>query len=202
MSSGGTLRPGGRTERTRVKIVDAALRLLATRGVGFSMEELARESGVHKTTLYRRWPTTADLLGQVAAEVIGRDVPIHDSGALIKDLRAFADGIAAVIRHRIHGPALVALFSAPPEFVEVTEVIERFWVDRFPLLQPVVDRAIERGEIPAGTKTSQLFESLGAPLYYRLFLTRQPIDNDAVDRAVRVALEAAQSGLFTSESNY
>ncbi len=196
VSTVGTQRPGGRTERTRVRVHEAALRLLATRGIGFGMEELARESGVHKTTLYRRWPTVADLLGQVADGVISRHVPIPDTGTLAGDLRAFADGIAAVIRHPTHGPAFVALFSAPSDVVEVAEVIERFWVDRLPLLEPVTDRAVARGEIPAATETALLFESLGAPLYYRLFLTRQPIDDNAVDRAVRVAITAAEAGVF------
>lgn len=192
----GSQRPGGRTERTRVKVFEAALRLLATRGVRFGMDELAREAGVHKTTLYRRWSTVADILGQLAAEVITRDVPIPDDGTLEDDLRAFAGDIATVIRHPTHGPALVALFSAPPDFVQVADVIERFWADRLLMLQPIVDRAIERGEIPVGTETALLFESLGAPLHYRLFLTRQPIDDDAVDRAVRVTIVAARAGLF------
>ena len=200
MRTVGSQRPGGRTQRTRAQVHDAALRLLASRGVGFGMEELAREAGVHKTTLYRRWPTVADLLGQLTAEVIGQDVPIPDSGTLRADLRAFAGSIASVIGHPIRGPAMVALFTAPPEFGEVAAVIDHFWTVRLPALQPITDRAIERSEIPAGTQTALMFESLGAPLYYRLFLTRQPIDDAAVDRAVNVALHAARAGLFAPDT--
>lgn len=196
MSTAGTQRPGGRTERTRVRVHEATLRLLASQGIGFSMDELAHAARVHKTTLYRRWPTIADLLGQVTADLIDHDVPIPDTGTLDGDLLAFANGIAAVIGHPTHGPAMIALFTAPRDFTEVAEAIDHFWTTRLPMLQPITERAIARNEIPGGTDTALLFESLGAPLYYRLFLTRQPVNDAAVNRAVHVTIVAARAGLF------
>lgn len=192
----GKTRPGGRTERTRVAVHQATLRLLAEHGVRFGVEDLAREAAVHKTTIYRRWPDLADLLGEVAAELIGQAVRVPDTGGLETDLRMLARDIAAVIRHPTHGPAMVALFTAPSEFREVHEVIGRFWSSRLALLQPVTDGAVARGELPDDTDTGLLFESLGAPLYYRLFLTRQPVNDDVVERAVQSTLLAAAGGVF------
>src|SRR5207248_10505689 len=52
----GTLRPGGRTARTRAAVFEATLAELALRGYAdLSLDGVAARSGVHKTTIYRRW---------------------------------------------------------------------------------------------------------------------------------------------------
>ncbi len=175
----------------------AALRLLARDGLRFGMEELAREAGVHKTTLYRRWPTLAELLGDVAAGLVGQDVRVPDSGSLEDDLRSIGRDIAALIGHPLRGPAMVALFTAPAGMTDVQTQIERFWTSRMSLMRPVVDRAIARGEVPEHTDVALVLEALAAPLYHRLFLTRRPIDDQVVERALRVTLPAARTGLLT-----
>lgn len=175
---------------------EATLRLLARQGLTFGMEQLAQEAGVHKTTLYRRWETPAELVGEVAAELISSGVRVPDTGSLEGDLHSFAADIAAVVSHPLYGPAMVAVFTAPASFPEIADVIRRFWAQRIPALAPMVERAVVRGELPADTDPGLLFEALGAPLYYRLFLTRQPVDAAAVDRAVNATMAAAQAGTF------
>lgn len=49
-------------ELNREKIVEAAQVLFAERGIDVTMEEVARQAGVGVATLYRRFPTRADLL--------------------------------------------------------------------------------------------------------------------------------------------
>ena len=52
-----------RVVRTREKVMSAAIDLLAESGYsGFSVDAIVRRSGVAKTTLYRHWPSRADLL--------------------------------------------------------------------------------------------------------------------------------------------
>lgn len=192
---GASRRPGGRTARNRDAVQQACLRLLATRGpLGFGMAELADEAGVHRTTLYRRWQTMGELLGDVAAELINRDVPVPDTRSLEGDLSAVAHAVASMLSHPLHGPAMTALFTAPSAVVEVDAVVASFWTARLESLEPVVARAVARGEIPPETEVGLLFECLGAPLYYRLLVTRQPVDDEAVARAVRIACDAAANG--------
>ncbi len=50
-------------ERNRLKIIEAAQALFAERGIDVTMEEVAREAGVGVATLYRRYPTRAELVG-------------------------------------------------------------------------------------------------------------------------------------------
>ena len=49
-------------ERNRRRIVAAALEIFAERGLDVPMEDVARHAGVGVATLYRRFPTRADLI--------------------------------------------------------------------------------------------------------------------------------------------
>jgi hypothetical protein len=48
---------------------------------------------------------------------------------------------------------------------------------RFSLLGEVVERAIERGERPAGTVPKPLIEGLLGRIYLRFLVTREPLDD-------------------------
>nr|AXL05727.1 TetR/AcrR family transcriptional regulator [uncultured bacterium] len=55
-------------ERNRERILAAARRLYATEGLGVSMASVAREAGVGKATLSRRFATREDLINAVFAD--------------------------------------------------------------------------------------------------------------------------------------
>ncbi|WP_410612548.1 TetR/AcrR family transcriptional regulator [Amycolatopsis sp. lyj-109] len=55
-------------ERNRERIMAAARRLYATEGLGVSMASVAREAGVGKATLSRRFATREDLINAVFAD--------------------------------------------------------------------------------------------------------------------------------------
>lgn len=52
-------------QRNRAHILDAARSLLASRGTGVSMDEIARRAGVAVGTLYRHFPTKTDMVRAV-----------------------------------------------------------------------------------------------------------------------------------------
>src|SRR4051794_22461247 len=85
-------RPGGRTARIRQSVLDAAFAQLGETGyAGFSLEAVARRSGVHKTTLYRHRPTRELLVADALDSRTDRDMPPIDTGSVAGDLRSFAE---------------------------------------------------------------------------------------------------------------
>jgi AcrR family transcriptional regulator len=70
--------------RNRKSILDAAGTLLAARGDGVGMDEIAAAAGVAVGTLYRHFPTKADLIAAALAELTER---------LVGDVRAAADRV-------------------------------------------------------------------------------------------------------------
>jgi AcrR family transcriptional regulator len=77
--SGSTEAPGQQSEpalradaeRNRERIMEAARRLYATEGLGASMASVAREAGVGKATLSRRFASREDLIDAVFADRMG-----------------------------------------------------------------------------------------------------------------------------------
>jgi len=59
-------------ERNRERIIGAARALFAERGIEVTMEEVARRAGVGVATLYRRFPTRADLVAGAFEEKMWR----------------------------------------------------------------------------------------------------------------------------------
>ncbi|MFE7507745.1 TetR/AcrR family transcriptional regulator [Promicromonospora sp. NPDC057488] len=71
--------PDDAPDRTEARLLEAASRLVATRGTrGLSVTELARAAGVSRPTVYRRWESADDVLrallmhrAQVAITTVG-----------------------------------------------------------------------------------------------------------------------------------
>lgn len=58
--------------RNRERIIDAARKLIATRGLGVGLNEVARHAGVGVGTVYRRFPDRGTLIDAAIAEPIER----------------------------------------------------------------------------------------------------------------------------------
>ena len=71
-----------------------------------------------------------------------------------------------------------------------------FWAARRSAIAVIVDRAIARGELPAGTEPGPVMNAMAAPLYYRLLVTAEPPTPSDADRAAAAALAAARAGVF------
>src|SRR5205823_14888263 len=74
--------------RTRERALAAASRILRREGYArLTMERVAAESGVAKTTLYRRWPTKAALCMELYLDVADRELRDPDTGDVARDLK-------------------------------------------------------------------------------------------------------------------
>jgi TetR/AcrR family transcriptional regulator, mexCD-oprJ operon repressor len=117
-------------DRTAAAIIDSAATILAERGEGASMEEIASAAGIGRATLYRYFPNREELLEAMAA------ASIQELAARIKeahlDAVSFEEAIARLARAIIAtGSKYIALngdsakyTDAYPDFdVEVTEPI-------------------------------------------------------------------------------
>jgi AcrR family transcriptional regulator len=176
-------RPGGRSARVREATLAATLDELAAVGYGeLTVEGIARRAGVHKTTLYRRWGGVEALVLEAMLERARERVPVRDTGSLRGDLLALA---RAVVRN-MTTPENEALIRAAAVDPTLADSMRRFWDERFALDGEIVERAIERGELPAGTDPKLVIETLLGPLYFRLLVTREPCDDAFVERVVDI----------------
>ncbi|MFC9248841.1 TetR/AcrR family transcriptional regulator C-terminal ligand-binding domain-containing protein [Streptomyces sp. NPDC057136] len=197
----GSRRPGGRTARTRAAVRDAVLTGLAEHGYpGLSVEYVSERSGVHKTTLYRRWGGLEGLVVD-ALDLAGEDgwTP-PDTGCLRDDLRALARETAASFADPAAAAAPRAFIAAAFQSAKAADALHAFYSERFRRCESVVRRAVERSEIPQATDAGALVRAATAPLFLRLFVTREPVDEALADQSADGALAAALAGVFTTRS--
>ena len=198
MTQAGSVRPGGRTARTRAAVFEAALEELAQRGWDqVSVETIAARAGVHKTTVYRRWGGKDRLVAEALEAAAERRIQLPDSGDVDQDLRAIARAVLAILTSRDGAATVRALVAGAQSSAEVGQVVHRFWATRLGQVGRVVDRAVSRGQLPPGTNPDELLRYLAAPLFHRLLVTAEPLTPAAADQAATVTLTAARAGAFT-----
>ena len=102
-------RPGGRSARVRAAVHRAVEELLAEGpSEDVTIPLVAARAGVHPTTVYRRWRSLAELLGDVAGSRFSGDIVVPDTGTLRGDLERWASDVATDLTD----PDVLALMRA------------------------------------------------------------------------------------------
>ena len=185
----GGRRPGGRSARVRAAALAATLAELAESGyAALSLESVARRAGVHKTTLYRRWGTREELVLEAMFDRAGQHISVPDTGSLRQDLFELARTAAANAATPEVAAMARAVVAQAPHDSRLADANRRFWDERLAVDGVIVERAIERGEIAAGTDARQVIESLLGPIHLRLLLTGEPIDDAFLEGVVDVVV--------------
>lgn len=193
----GTLRPGGRTARVRQAVLRATGDVLAEKGFShLDLAEVAERAGVGKTTVYRRWGSAAGLVAELLVEMAEESLPRTDTGSLVGDLRANARLVQRTLTDPRQGPLFKAVIAAAGCDERTAEALRRFYDTRLREWTPCVQRALDRGEVPAGTDAREVIRAVSAPLYHRLLLSGDPLDETAADRAAEAAATAARAGAY------
>jgi AcrR family transcriptional regulator len=186
------LRRGGRSARVKAAVLAGVVDELAEFGyAGVTFERIAARAGVHKATVYRRWPTKEKLVVDALLIQLSQVIPMPDTGSVREDLRILNHAVVMFITSPQGEGLLRALVSQAMLHPEIVAIGRTFWSERFSLVGGVIRRGIERGELPADTDTDFLLETIIGPLYLRLLVTAQPLTTDFVDRVVDWAIAAA-----------
>jgi len=197
VTQAGSVRPGGRTARTRAAVFDATLDELASRGWDqVSVESIAARARVHKTTVYRRWGGKVPLVAEALEAAADSRIQVPESGDIDQELRSLARAVLAILTSRDGAATVRALVAGAQGAPEVGRIVRRFWTTRLAQVGPIVDRAVSRGQLPPGTDSDDLLRYLSAPLFHRLLVTAEPLTRASADQAAAAALAAARAGVF------
>jgi len=196
-------RPPGRGPRLRAAVLAAALEELTA--VGFSaltIDNVARRAGVHKTSLYRNWKDRASLVADALTDNVAGGVPIPNTGTIETDLRSYAQSLIGWLTSPLGRAVLAATISdAARARPEIAEIEQNFYIDRLRRARPMVTRAVARGELAPETDPDAVIKTVLAPIYLRLLITAEPVDDATADQAARVALVAARAGALSDSSS-
>jgi AcrR family transcriptional regulator len=167
-----------RSEKAEQAILGATLRMVAEYGVaGTTIEGVAAEAGVGKTTIYRRWDSKTELIVAAVSQMAPRGDP-PDTGSLPGDLKALADRQ----RERLAGTGLLTV--APRVLAESMNdpELHQGFLDNVitplrGLIRTLIERAIERGQLRADLEVEPLVDILHAIPIYRILISRGDPDS-------------------------
>ena len=178
-----------RVVRSRASILEACAELISEEGLsGVSIEAVAARSGAAKTTIYRHWPTRAALLIDAVGWCADEPAPTPDSGSLRDDLVVVLGRLARKLADEGWCSTMRSLADAAGRDPELGRLHAATIADRRRPLTDVLDRAVARGELPAGLDIERAVATLVGPLFYRAMISRERLDEDFVAWTVESAL--------------
>jgi AcrR family transcriptional regulator len=197
----GTTRPGGRTARTAAAVLAAAIEELSVRDYAdISVESIAARAGVHKTTVYRRWGSKVEIIRQALVGAASEHIHVPDTGSVDSDLLLLARAVQAVLSAPQGAAILTGLIVGGLASAELAGVMRQYWAVRLEAISVIVDRAVSRGELPAGTNPAALMRTLAAPLFYQLLVARAAVTEADANLSTAATLAAAKAGVFTGSA--
>jgi len=136
-----------------------------------SLERVAKNAGAGKAALYRRWSSkvvmASDLLSRVGLTLF----ELPDTGSLQADLLAFLLALRVVLKHRVTQRVTVDLLAEIGREPALEAAIRPFQEARRKRVKTLIDRAIERGEVPKSIDRETAADLMVSALYWRLVVT-------------------------------
>lgn len=185
---GERLKPGRKRDPGKDQdILKAALAVLAELGYeGTTIDIIAARANAGRATVYRRWPTKAELILD-AIDSIGQSAPagaLPDTGTLAGD---FHEMLSVANRAGNARPmqiisGLVPVLKDNPELASA--VSRRMVAPQAAAMRALLQRAKDRGEIPDDRNLDMLTLVLPAFSAYRAMIMNQPMDGAYVDAII------------------
>jgi AcrR family transcriptional regulator len=192
---GGAARRGRpRSQEADRAILAAAAALLAERGfAGLSIEEVAARSGVAKTTIYRRWTSRGTLALDAFLADFQSQQPPPDTGSLRGDLLAALRAWIQAVTRTSAGPILAGLIAESQRDPELGIAWRERVVEQLRSQHKIMlNRAIDRGEIPADADQEVVLDLLFGAAYHRLLHRHQPLTDSFARTVVDMVIAGAQ----------
>lgn len=183
---------------TDARVSAAVLEQLSSRGYQrLTIEGVAKQSGVAKTTIYRRWQSKAEMVFDLVIHRGGTE-GLADSGSLSEDIETLAGRVVELIAvepGRSALPGLLADMAGDPDLASRLQqsVVSAVRAD----IEAMVDRAISRGEVRAGADVDGLYAALlGVPYVHVHLLGRVRPDllREELSEVLLTLLGAARRG--------
>jgi AcrR family transcriptional regulator len=181
--------PQARGEAFTNTVLNAALTQLAQ--VGFerlSIPQVATKAGVNKTSIYRRWPSKADLVRDALSIAMSHADEPPNTGQLCTDLIALAKTVATFTQSRV-GTALARIMLAEGGNPEVRAIANAAYGEagkHGPWI--VIQRAVQRGELSGAVDPSLMLFTIAGAIMHRVFVEQKSASDEFLKQVVDLVL--------------
>jgi AcrR family transcriptional regulator len=180
----------GRRRGVRLEdaILDAAWAELVERGYpGLTLEGVARRAGTSRPVLHRRWPSRTAL----ATAALGRH--IAQNPIVVPDLGSLRDEICLLLRRmsdRARPDMIRLVFDMQKDLADEHSNLAdvrahlRARIADSDVMRPILERAIDRGEIAAARLTPRIASLPTDLARHEILMTFQPLSDEAIKEIV------------------
>jgi AcrR family transcriptional regulator len=176
-----------RSEKARKAVIRSTLALLER--VGFnelSIESVAARAGVGKATIYRWWPTKAELVIAAFVSAVEKELRFPSTGPVLESIHEQMRRWASIFRSPL-GQIVATVIGAGQSEPEILEAFRTHWVKpRRVEARKLLQQAIKKGEIRAGVDPDMILDLFYGPLYLRLLLKHAPLSEKFVNTIFEV----------------
>jgi AcrR family transcriptional regulator len=158
-----------------------------------AVEALLVSNRCQQKTIYRWWPSKAAVALEALTAYANVQVPFLETGSLKGDLLAYLEHSFLILQGKserlVRG--LAAEAQVDPAFRQ--ELQRVFVVPRRESLVAVLQRGVQRGELPAESNVNILADMIYGAKWYRFLLYPAPLDRAFAEDLVQVILNLREA---------
>ena len=175
--------PQRRSARSQAAILHAAYELCQQQGYArLTIEGIAARAGVGKQTIYRWWPSKGAVLLDVFVDQITARLDAAPIGSPLDDLRRRVHVTAEVLADTTIGPHIAGLIGdTQGDPLLARELHQRLVAPARAQHRELICAAQSQGELRADADPDLVADTLFAPLWFRLLVTRAELSPSFAD---------------------
>ncbi|PIG95240.1 TetR/AcrR family transcriptional regulator [Gloeocapsopsis sp. IPPAS B-1203] len=179
-----------RSEEAKTAILDATWELLKTTTLrDLSIEAIARESGVGKTTIYRWWSSKVAVVMDAFLEKLSPEIQFPEglsatealSQQMATLIKAFSGDYGRIVAQ------IIAEGQAEPE--ALASYRDHFIYPRRAAAKAIIEQGIKNGEFEPSLDPELAIDILYGPIYFRLLVGHLPLDYQFAEELPQWALK-------------
>ncbi|QCB49883.1 hypothetical protein E5720_07780 [Rhodococcus sp. PAMC28707] len=181
------VRSGGRSEVVRTTVAATVLEMLREGNTTFSGADVAQRANIHRSTVYRWWPTRVALVEE-ALTLHTALLVAPDTGSWVTDVQALTREFANFFANPVE-IALNAVLASDVDS-EVAEIQRAHWNPILRDLSEMVARAKARGEVGEDVNARFVLQMIVGPLLLSTTFGKKPATSATVEAIAEATARA------------
>lgn len=153
------------------------------------IEQVAERAGVNKTTVYRRWPTKAILVSETLDSHFDEERELPDTGSLRGDFLEYLTSMATLSSATMWRGIMSALSGRSDP--EVETVARKLHLRERNFRTRLVQRAMDRGQLPGNINAELIGDMCSAPILRRLLTFKENVSEEYITAVIDTTLAGA-----------
>lgn len=183
-----------RNVEAQKSILSASYELLLENGFqAVTVDKIAERAQVSKATIYKWWPNKAAVVMDGFLHAATARLPVPDTGSAFNDILIHATNLAGFLISR-EGTIITELLGEGQFDSGLAEAYRaRFFRPRRLEARSLLEKGVQRGELKKNLDIGICIDLIYGPIFYRLLVTGETLDEPYVQHLVINAFEGIRS---------